>query len=164
MGNRIIIFFTLFVAWILLTFTLSPVSLAVGVLVAGAVSLTFKTCWTKNPSKFMQWRRFAMFFKFLAVFAFECVKANLDMAMRVLHPGMPLKPAILKVRTKCKTETSITFLSNFITLTPGTFTVDVDLASGHLFIHWINASSCDGQEAYKRIVEKFEKIIIEVFE
>ncbi|MDI6756948.1 MAG: Na+/H+ antiporter subunit E [Endomicrobiia bacterium] len=164
MGNKIIIFFTLFVAWILLTFTFAPSSVLVGALAAALVSLTFKTDWTRNPSKFMQWKRFAMFFKFLAIFALECFKANLDMAMRVLHPKMPLNPAILKVRTKCKTETSITFLSNFITLTPGTFTIDADIESGHLFIHWINAPSSGGEDVCRRVVEKFEKIIIEVFE
>lgn len=164
MGNRIIIFLTLFAAWILLTFTLSPVSLAVGAAAAFLVSITFKVPWTKHPGKFADWRRFAGFFRFAGIFAWECVKANLDMAFRVLHPKMPLKPAILKVRTNCKTETSITFLSNFITLTPGTFTVDADLENGCLYIHWINATSTDGETAYRRIVEKFEKLIIGVFE
>ncbi len=167
MAKRFIVFIILFILWLLLTFTLEPISVLVGLAASVLVSLTFKkNFWTKNPEKFLQGKRFLKFFEFLGVFAWECVKANFDMAFRVLHPKMPLKPAILKVKTNCRTETSITFLANFITLTPGTFTLDADLENGFLYIHCVNApqKSANPSEDLRRQIEKFEKLIIEVFE
>jgi len=167
MAKRLIVFAVLFLTWLALTFTFEPVSVIAGVVVSWFVSMRFKkNFWTKNPGKFLEARRFLKFFQFLGVFSWECFKANLDMALRVIHPGMPLKPAILKVPTKCRTETSITFLSNFITLTPGTFTLDADLENGYLYIHWINAPVLieNPSEELRRQIEKFENLIIEVFE
>lgn len=164
MGNKIVIFFTLFLVWLLLTFNLTLQSIVVGVVVCGLISFSFKKSWTKNPYKFLQWRRFLWFLYFLGVFVWECIKANIDVAMRVLHPKMPIVPGILKLKTECKTEVSITFLSNFITLTPGTFTVDADLQNGFLYIHWINVRTKEPQEAYQLVVRRFERIIRKVFE
>ena len=128
------------------------------------VACTFSISWTSHPYKFLQWRRFTWFLYFIAVFSWECLKANLDVAYRVLHPKMPVNPGIIKVMTTCTTEVSITFLSNFITLTPGTITVDTDIKNGILYIHWINISTRDVELTYRRKVYKFERIIKEVFE
>jgi multicomponent Na+:H+ antiporter subunit E len=89
-------------------------------------------------------------------------KANFDVAYRVLHPKMPISPGIVKVKTKLKSEIGIAFLANSITLTPGTFTVD--LKGQHLYIHCINVKHMDVEEASKDILERFEKLLIKIFD
>jgi len=47
----------------------------------------------------------------------------------------------LKISPDLKTDASITFLANSITLTPGTLSVDIDEKNNDLYIHWINVTS-----------------------
>jgi multicomponent Na+:H+ antiporter subunit E len=83
-------------------------------------------------------------------------------AYRVLHPDMPIRPGIVKVRTDLESEMAKTFLANSITLTPGTLTVDID--GSDLYIHWINVVG-EGVEAHSDlIVRRFEKLLRRVFE
>jgi multicomponent Na+:H+ antiporter subunit E len=61
----------------------------------------------------------------------EIIKANLDVALRVIKPVIPINPGIVKVKTKLKTPMGRLILTNSITLTPGTLTVDIKM------IHYI---------------------------
>jgi len=97
-------------------------------------------------------------------FLWECIKANIDVMYRVVHPAVPINPGIVKVKTELKTDAGITFLANSITLTPGTMSVDVDKDNGILYVHWINVQDKDVEQATKIIVSKFEKILMKIFE
>lgn len=55
----------------------------------------------------------------------EILKAGIDVAYRVLHPSMPIKPAIVKFQAPFEGDMARTILSNSITLTPGTITIEV---------------------------------------
>jgi multicomponent Na+:H+ antiporter subunit E len=55
-------------------------------------------------------------------------------------------------------------LANFITLTPGTFSIDVDQQGGYIYIHWIDVETQDIEQASEKIVRIFERILKEVFE
>jgi multicomponent Na+:H+ antiporter subunit E len=109
-------------------------------------------------------RYFYFLFHFIPMFAWDCLKANIDVACRVLHPALPIKPGIVKVKTTLTTDVALTFLANAITLTPGTMTVDIDRDNGILYIHWIYIQTTDIEDATRIIVEKFEKILKKVFE
>jgi len=98
------------------------------------------------------------------VFLWQCFKANIDVAWRVIHPARPLKPGIVKVKTKLRNDTALTFLANSITLTPGTLTVDIDKKHGVLFVHWIDVQTKDIRRATETIVKRFETILEQIFE
>ena len=100
---------------------------------------------------------------YIGALAYYIIKANFDVAYRVLHPAMPIRPGIVKVKTSLRTLSAITALSNSITLTPGTLTVDA-LKDGDLYIHWINVRSTDVEEATKYIVSRFEWFLKKIFE
>ena len=99
-------------------------------------------------------------FKFL----WEMAKANLHVAYLVLHPKVPIKPGIVKIKTKLKNPAALTVLANSITLTPGTLTVDIDPEKQSLYIHWIDIISTDAQTCSEEIAGRFEKTLMEVFE
>jgi multicomponent Na+:H+ antiporter subunit E len=101
---------------------------------------------------------------YIPIFLWECVKANLDVAYRVMHPDLPIRPGIVKVKTTLKSDVAVAFLANSITLTPGTMSVDIDREEGILYIHWINVRHKDIENATKDIVEKFERITKRIFE
>ncbi len=53
-------------------------------------------------------------------------KSNIDIALRILNPGLPISPRLIKVKTSQKTDLGRVIYANSITLTPGTVTVDVE--------------------------------------
>lgn len=104
---------------------------------------------------------------YLPYFFWYCLMANLDVLYRVLHPDMPINPGIVKVKTDLQSRSALTALSNSITLTPGTLTVDLSPdgeGTTDLYVHWINVYSRDREEATRMIVKRFEKILKRIFE
>jgi multicomponent Na+:H+ antiporter subunit E len=72
----------------------------------------------------------------------EIVLANLDVAKRILDPGLPIQPQWVVTHGDQKTALGLTIYANSITLTPGTVTVDIQ---GHaLLIHAICDAAATG--------------------
>lgn len=165
MKSRIILFIVAFLVWALLNWVPDWQHLLVGGFVAFFVALMTGDMFIKRPYVLKHPPRYWYFIVYyIPVFLWECLKANIDVAYRVLHPGLPIKPGIVKVKTSLKTDTALTFLANSITLTPGTMTVDIDRDNGILYIHWINVRATDTKEATRIIVRRFEKILGKIFE
>lgn len=165
MKSRIILFFVAFIAWCFLTWVPDVQHIIVGLAIAIVVAILTGDMFIMRPQLLQHPRRYwYFFFYYLPVFLWECIKANFDVAYRVLHPKLPINPGIVKVKTKLKTDTALTFLANSITLTPGTMSVDIDRDNGVLYIHWINAKTKDTDTATEIIVRRFEKILEKIFE
>ncbi len=98
---------------------------------------------------------------YILVFFKELLVSNLDVARRVIDPKLPLKPGIVRVRTRLRSDIGKMILANSITLTPGTLTVGIrgDL----LYIHWIEIRHRDLEGATRDIVRKFEKHLEVIF-
>jgi multicomponent Na+:H+ antiporter subunit E len=99
---------------------------------------------------------------YIVVLVYYIIKANFDVAYRVLHPAMPLRPGIVKVKTGLRSSAAITVLANSITLTPGTLTVSAD-HQGVLYVHWINITSKRPEVETQEIVGRFEWFIKRIF-
>ncbi len=163
MARKIIIFLVSFVTWLLLIWSLDPEELIAGAAVAFLIGFLFWDVFLKEKGRtIFSPRRFLWFLLYLPVFFYYVVKANFDVAYRVLHPEMPINPGIVKVKTSLKTETGKTFLANSITLTPGTLTVDI--VGDYLYVHWINISTPDPEEETRIIVARFEKFLRRICE
>jgi multicomponent Na+:H+ antiporter subunit E len=171
--KQIVMFILAFIVWCLLvwpydyspdgTATLDGQSIIVGVVAAVLVTVLFGGMFSEDPLKFFNPSRYLWLIIYLPVFAYYCLKANLQVVYLVLHPQMPIEPGIVKVRTKLRNPAAITALSNSITLTPGTLTVDAD-EQGVLYVHWLKVESKDEQEATEKIVGKFEYFLERIFE
>jgi multicomponent Na+:H+ antiporter subunit E len=155
-------FIILFGFWLLFTVSLDVQNLIVGAVAALITVLFFSRHFVKPVWKMLQPQRYFWFVIYLIVFIWECIKANFDVAYRVLHPAMPIKPGIIKVKLSLKTNIAKTILANSITMTPGTITVD--LIGDILYVHWIYVSSTDPEEYSKKVAGRFEKYIKKIFE
>ena len=164
MKSRIVLFVLAYVIWSLLCWPLDGQHAIVGAIVAAFVALLTGDMFTSRPHHFIHVTRYAWFCYYVPMFLWECLKANIDVALLVLDPRLPIHPGIVKVKTTLKSDTGLTFLANSITLTPGTFAVDIDREQGVLYIHWINVRSEDTAEATKIIVGKFEDVLKRIFE
>ncbi len=165
-GNRakafIYIFIILISIWVALTSTFGLEELIVGIL----VSLTLSFALIKNYKKIglpgITIKKIWFFIVYIFVLAKEVVVANFDVAYRVIHPKMPINPGIVIIKTELKQDLAKMILANSITLTPGTFTLDV--SDDTLLIHWINVKTDKVEEATKIIGEKFERYLKVIFE
>jgi multicomponent Na+:H+ antiporter subunit E len=165
--NRILLFILSFGVWLLLAGSteggLRMRDIAAGLLAALAAAFTMREITTGRFGRWLDPRRWFWALVYFAVLAYNIIKANFDVAYRVLHPDMPIRPGVVKVRTTLRTATAITALANSITLTPGTHVVDAT-PEGVLYVHWINVKTTDPAEATKIIVGRFEWVIKRIFE
>jgi len=164
MRSRFILFIFGFLVWLGLSWSPDWQHLLVGMLVAGFVSFMTGDLFVKRPYLFKHASRYFWFFLYLPFFIWECIKANIDVAYRVIHPNRPINPGIVKVKTSLKSDTALTFLANSITLTPGTLSVDIDEQAGILYVHWIDVRDKDIEKATRLIVHRFERILRRIFE
>jgi len=162
--SRILVFLLAFLVWLALTLGGGIQEAAAGIGAALLVSLAAGRFLTGFPRGRGLPRRvgFAVLYGFR--FFWEMIKANLQVAYIVVHPLRPIKPGIVKIRTDLARDAALTVLANSITLTPGTFTIDLDPAKKVLYIHCITVASTDIKENTRMISGKFERILKEVFE
>lgn len=158
----ITLFIIILIIWFLMTFNLETPNIIVGCIAALITAIVFGRSFLQDSKKFFQPVRYFWIIVYLFVFIWECIKANFDVAYRVLSPKMPIKPGIVKVKTKLKTNIGKTFLANSITMTPGTITVDV--IDDDFYVHWIYVSSKDPKIYTNKILGRFEKYLKRIFE
>jgi len=98
---------------------------------------------------------------YIVILFIEIVKSNIDVALRVIKPVIPINPGIVTVKTKLKSRMGRLILTNSITLTPGTLTVD--MIDDTLYIHWIDVKDKEETGATEKIVSNFEKYLEVIF-
>lgn len=151
------LFAALLLLWLLLSASVSIESLAIGVILAGAIAvfmnanLSYLSGYRFSPASFMAT------LGFLGFFIAELVKANLNMAAIVMQPVMPIDPAIVRVKTNLKHPTARLLLANAITLTPGTLSVEIK--DDWLYIHWVVAETEEAEQATRAIASGFERYL-----
>lgn len=162
MTKRIAYFILGFVVWMLLVYTFQYQEVLVGVGVALLATVFFGRHLPVQPSRLLNPVRWFWLLVYVPVFVYMCLKANIDVALRVLSPGLQIKPGIVKIRTNLKSDVARVFLANSITLTPGTMTVEIkdDL----LYIHWIEVGASDMTAASKAIIGPFEYFLARIFD
>ncbi len=158
----ITLFILSLILWLLLTFRFTIPNLLVGSVVSVITSLIFTRYFIHNVHKFLEPQRYFWLFIYFFVFLWACLKANIDVAYRVLHPAMPIKPGIVKVHTELKSDFARALLANSITMTPGT--ISVDIIGDDLYIHWIYVHSEDPEIYTSLILGQFEKYIKKIVE
>ncbi len=155
--DRLVLFSTLLIFWLMLNGTLALDSLVIGIFVSLAISLLFG----RGLSFFTEFRltpdAFVAGLKYFAYFFKELVIANIRLAKIVLSPSLPINPGIIKVRTRLKSKMGRLMLANSITLTPGTLTVEIK--DEWLYIHCVTVESTDIEQATAQISAGFESYL-----
>lgn len=149
------------VLWLALTSTLDPAEGIAGCVVCLVVSLVAAHIYSTLGLPPISIKRILFLLLYIIVLLTEIIKANFDVAYRVLHPRMPIKPGIVVIKTSLKSDIAKLVLANSITLTPGTFTLDV--IGDELLIHWINVRAEDIEAATKLIGGRFERYLKPIF-
>lgn len=168
--ERLILFVISLAFWLMLVWPFSPVDgrllvgdIGIGVLVAAFVALVMHEIVRVGFIRFVNPLSWFWLFIFVFVFFYYVIKGGLDVSYRVLHPRMPIRPGIVRIRSVLKTDTGRSALAQCITLTPGTLTIDVT-SEGIFYIHWLNVISTDEEQAAKHVLHRFEWFIQRIFE
>ena len=143
--------------WLALTQSLEAQEVLVGTGACLALSLVLSTHYIRLGLPPLTIKRAVFFAVYLVVLLWEIMKANLDVAYRVVHPRMPINPGVVVIMTALTSDIAKMILANSITLTPGTFTLDV--IGDKLLIHWINVKVEEIDAATELIGERFEKYL-----
>jgi multicomponent Na+:H+ antiporter subunit E len=96
----------------------------------------------------------------MAFFGWELVLSNLRVAYDVLTPGHLMRPGIIAVPLEARTDIEITLLSNLITLTPGSLSLDVSADRKVLYLYVLYLD--DPDEERRKIKEGFERRLLAV--
>ena len=168
MMRRLIYFVLALIVWLLMAWpfvdgAVDLQMLTAGIIASAIVAMLFHDVFPKDHHVFTSPVRIFWLLLYLPVLFYYVLKANLDVVYRALHPKMPIRPGIVKIKTNLKTDSAITTLANSITLTPGTLTVDLT-DDGFMYIHWINVKTDDLEGATKHIAQKFEWFLVRIFE
>jgi len=159
--NLIYLFVILILIWTALTLSLEKMELFTGIIVSFILSLTLCGSFQIIGFPKVTIKKIVFLCIYIIVLFKEIIIANFDVAYRVIHPKMPIKPGIIIIKTGLKQDLAKMILANSITLTPGTFTLDID--DDKLLIHWINVKTDNIDEATKIIGERFEKYLRIIF-
>jgi multicomponent Na+:H+ antiporter subunit E len=144
--------------WILLTGDVSPANL-VFALVLAALAVAIAAPLRSEPL-FARVRPLKLL-GLLVYLAGQIVVANLKVAAAVVGPRRLWRPALVAVPLDAKTDGQIAALSNFVTLTPGTLSLDVSPDRKTLYVHAMSASS--PEEVRRDIKDGFERRVMEAF-
>jgi multicomponent Na+:H+ antiporter subunit E len=145
-------FVALFIFWLILSGTYHLEYIIIGLVCSGLVTLFTHDFLLHRSRKAKEFELSA--FKILAsgarliIYLFwllwAIIKANIDVALLILNPKMPIDPVFLQFKTEYRWNLTKVTLANSITLTPGTITVD--LAENRYLIHAITPASASDLE------------------
>jgi len=160
--NFFYLFFFLFILWVCLVSNVKTQELLTGLFVSFLLAVVLNNFYLRLGLPPLTPKRIFFFIMYLFILLKEIVKANLDVAYRVIHPRMPIKPGIVVIKTGLKQDIGKLMLANSITLTPGTFTLDI--LEDTLLIHWIDVKTEDMKKNTELIGGRFEKYLRVIFE
>lgn len=148
-------------AWLALTGELTLPNTIVGLVLGyGALWLMHKAQGNESATSAYV-HRVPRIGKFFGYFILTILQSNLVMAKAVVSPLSNLKPAIVAIPLDIKHPAGITLLANWITLTPGTLSLEVSDDRNTLFVHTFDVG--ESAEMFRQqIKHDFERRVMEV--
>lgn len=143
-------FLILWLFWIFLTGSLGWQQLITGAVVGLLVTFFNRdqllTGRERPPVTLRNTGRFCLF---MAGFIIAVLKANIEVAVLVINPAMPINPAVTGFKVDLKKEVSRVILANAITLTPGTLTIIC--SDREMIVHALTQKHADQVQEWKLI-------------
>ena len=142
----------LFALWLLLSESLNPLHVVTGLAAALVIVTLNARAPASSPYRVRGWRA-ALYVPWLLS---RILLSGLHLSYLILHPRMPIKPQLFSHPTALGHEAGIVLLSNSITLTPGTITVEA--GDDSVLVH-----AMDGKSAEDVLSDRLERQVAGVF-
>ncbi|MFW5654168.1 MAG: Na+/H+ antiporter subunit E [Roseicyclus sp.] len=147
------------VAWAALTGNVTLSGLAVG-FVFGYLALYLTR--PLFPGTHLYFTRAWRWIKLCVLFLYELVVSSIQVVWDVLTPSHKARPGIISMPLDADDEMEILLVTNLISLTPGTLSLDVTEDRNTLFIHAMFAD--DPDEIRHQLKSGMERWVIEAME
>ena len=156
-----ITFLILFGIWLLFTFRLDTYSLVSGLIGSLAISLiTYRVFIPMHEAARHAFLPRPLYFaRFFIVLIYQLYASSFKMLMTMIKKDA--NPRIVHFRTRLRSDLARMILSNSITLTPGTITLDLN--DDHLTVHWYFCNTIHSKLAGEIIKGKMEQHIRKVW-
>lgn len=132
---------TLFATWLLLSGVYEPFFIGLGVL-SCVICVFFAWRMDVVDHESMPVHLTRRYPGYLLWLMKEIVVANLDVTKCILAPRMPIQPQVIRAKVTQHNELGQVIYANSITLTPGTFTMDID--GGEFIVHALTDGTAGG--------------------
>lgn len=145
-------------AYLALTANLELLNVIAGLIIATSVVLLIrpkphKVTWRQAP------RSALAFGRYILVLIYDLVVSGIQVARIVLDPALPIKPGIIAIPSKCRSEMASALNAHAITLTPGEAVVETS-EDGVMYTHCLDAARSEEvvDQAQRMRVDLLEKI------
>lgn len=145
-------------AWVFMTG-----SATLGGLLSGFV-IGYGALWVIQPltGSSQYFRRVIAWAKLVLLFLYELALSSLEVARDILTPQQRARPAIIEVPLDVQTDAGILLVTNLISLTPGTLSLDVSADRKTLLVHAMFAD--DPQALRHSLKSGMERWVIDAVE
>ena len=143
-------------AWAALTGNITLTGLAIGFLIGLAALYLTKSLFPGCDSYF---RRGGLWAKLIVLFLYELIISSVQVVWDVLTPTHKSRPRIISMPLDAKTEMEVLLVTNLISLTPGTLSLDVSEDRNTLYIHAMFAD--DPEAIRKQLKDGTERWVME---
>jgi multicomponent K+:H+ antiporter subunit E len=144
--------------WLLLVNSLHPRMILLGVVFSMAISWISSRFLPLTPV-IHSW---AAGLRFMPIFLWDLIVANLQVAFLILRVGRPLRSTWLEIPLHVSDPFAMSALASVISLTPGTVSARFDTERRVLFVHILDTADPVAEVA--RIKERYERPLMKVFE
>ena len=130
----------LFAVWLLLSGHYTPFIMFLGLASCAAViaiTRRMEVIDQEGHPVHLTWRAL-LYWPWLIV---EIVKANIDVAKRILIPSIGISPTMIRIKTSQTSDLGKVVYANSITLTPGT--ISVEIANDEILVHALSKSGAE---------------------
>jgi multicomponent K+:H+ antiporter subunit E len=148
----------LWAMWVLLHQNVASATIIGGLIVAVAVPFFTRRFWPERPRV----RRWGALIRFMPVFLWDVLVANLQVAWLIVNVRRKLRPRWIVIPLELTDPHAIVTLANVISLTPGTVSSELGPDRKTLLVHSLDVP--DEQEAIDFIKRRYEAPIREIFE
>lgn len=142
MARSFSFFLSLIAFWLLLSGMFTPFLIAAGVGSSVAIVLISRRMDLVDREGHpihLAWSALLSYWPWLLK---EIAKSAWDVTKRVLHPDLPISPALIEFRPTQVTDEGLVIHANSITLTPGTIAVEVE--RDRFLVHALTRDAADG--------------------
>lgn len=94
--------------------------------------------------------------RFLPYFVWNSLRGGVDVAVRVLHPQLPIEPALVRYELRLRDSAARVLMADTVTLLPGTLSADLD--DHVLVVHVLNAGA-----PFDEVLEVLEQRVADLF-
>lgn len=142
--------------WGAMTGSFEIASLAVGFVISYVVLYLLQGV-VGRSSYFL---KLVLLIRFAAFYVYEIARSNVRVAVDVVTPTSRSKPGLVAVPLEARTDAEITLLSNLITMTPGSLSIDVSDDRSVIYVHSMFIG--DPDEFRRTIKDDFERRVLEL--